>query len=512
LACKYLYLIHKANGIEGLKNLNGNYVIFVFDANLEKFYIINDRCGMFPCFWTKLNVNELVFASHPDILAKFVDFSDDWDLTSMAEFIITGKVTFPNTYHNKIKASDYGAIHTMNLYGEKIFQESSKKYFEFDFHIDEKFDVENLAEELSTAFFNAVNKRAYSFLGPTAISLSGGLDSRTILCSANSKDELSAFCFYDEENLEYNIAKQVAITTGVNFIPLKRNFEYYGENAYLGVKISGGTGNIFNNHYLGMRKNFKNLGFDNILAGFYADRLFKGYVLDKKRNKILGTQRLFKFNYQANQPIYWFRTIYSNLVQERLDTLFPAKLKNDVSSIAKLIIENKRIFPLYSESENPTTIIPQRILGWYLPTIDNDIIDIYLKTPVEYKLDGRLYLKVVETVCGKMVSKIINANTGAKIKASRLTLIINYYKNALRRKLIPKGIKTNESWPNWQYYICNSKKIKELWDEKNNVAVDIFKQIMGTQAYKPNILNYSKDELTLFMRLFTLKLWLDIYK
>ena len=511
LACKAIYKKYKSNGIDGLLSLNGNYVVILYDSVVQKCYIVIDRCGMFPCYEANLNGNGLVFGSHPDILASVLDLSKGWDVTSMAEFLISGKVSFPYSYYKKIKAIDYGSIHTIDLKEREPVYESKKKYFEFSFKIDPYLSEWDLAEELAGSFKKAINRRTLSMFGQTAISLSGGLDSRTVLCSGEDRDKLWAFCFYDKENFEFKIAKAIAKEAGVNFIPLKRGFDHYGDSAEMGVRISGGMGDFGSNHYLGFRNEFKENGIDNIITGCYCDYFFKGVTLDKSYNKFLRTEKLSEFQYDFYYPFFWFETEYSNFVKERLNGLFPQSLKNESSDLGRLVKGTRRLFPLYYEPTNPQRVIPQRVMGWYLPIVDNDIIDIYLKVPSKYKLNASLFSKMAEIQCGPKISKIINCNTGARVNASHMSLIIHRNKIAMRRwlKRKEKGIATEESWPNWEYYLFHSKKIEYLWTTRRDLTTDIFREIMGRDPYKKTIREYIKTEIKLFLRLITLKLWLD---
>jgi len=512
LACKAIYNLYKSGGIKNLESLNGNYAVFIFDEKAQQFYIITDRCGMFPCFKANLNDNSLVFSSQPDILASVVGCYHDLDLTSIAEFLVTGKVSFPYTYYRKIEAIDYGCIHSLDLKKEKAVFESKKKYFNFNFDIDPRVSEWDLAEELASAFKKAVNRRTLPLFGQTGISLSGGLDSRALLCSADNRENIWSFCFFDEENLEYRIAQEIAKEANVKIIPLKRDFDHYGDNAEMGVRISGAMGDFGNNHYLGFRNTLRDIGIDNLIAGFYCDYLFKGLVLNKNRNKFLRTETYSKFEYENYMPLYWFNTVYSKHVNERLDEEFPDTLKKDASDLGRLEIERRRLFPLFIEPDNQETVIPQRVMGWYLPIVDNDIIDVYLRIPPRQKLNTSMYSKMVKIVCGERISRITNINTGASVNASQTSLIFHGYIRILqsRIKKRKKSIATNESWPNWPYYINHSNKIEFLWMRKNETAQYIFKQILGYDPYGKTIREYKSGyDLKLFLRLLTLKLWFD---
>ena len=511
LACKAIAKMYQEGGITNLGNLNGNFVVFIYDSSLQQLHIITDRCGMYPCYASPMKENDFVLGSHPDILANILNASQDWDLTSLTEFLVTGKVSFPNSYYKSIKALDYGSIHSIDLADDQLIYRK-KKYFDFNFNIEHTLGEWDLAEELACAFRKSINRRNLPIFGQTGISLSGGLDSRSLLCSANDRKNIWTFCFFDEENFEYRIAKEIAKQAEVKFIPLKRNFDHYGDNAEMGVRISGAMGNFGNNHYLGFRDSFRKLGIDNIIAGFYCDYLFKSLVLNKRVNKISRSETFSQFKYENYMPIYWFNTDYSRQVKERLDELFPNSVKNDETDIGRLEIEKRRLFPLSNEPDNQETLIPQRVMGWYLPIVDNDIIDTYLKIPPRYKLNISMYSKMVELICGDKISKIANTNTGARVNASRIELIVHGFKKTLHSKIKKKmkNIATNESWPNWPFYSHNSKRIEFLWMRNNRAVQDIFKQLLGKNPYEKKIQEYKvNDDLNLFLRMFTLKLWIE---
>ncbi|MFX0199829.1 MAG: asparagine synthase-related protein [Candidatus Hodarchaeota archaeon] len=507
LACKAIYKMYKSGGVDNLENLNGNYVVIIYDPEMKQIHIVTDRCGMFPCF-----SSGMVFSSHPDVLATVLGISHDWDMVSMAEFIMTGKVSFPYSYYRNIKALDFGSVHTISLDGANAVYKSKKKYFTFDFKIDHELTEWDLAEELANAFKKAVRKRTLEIFGQSAISLSGGLDSRTILCSIREQHGLLAICFFDEKNIEYKIAEKIANEANIEFIALKREPDYYGNSAEEAVRISGGMGWIIGNHYLGFRDLLKKLEIHNLITGFYCDYFFKGLLLNKKINKFLRTEVFSPFEYEIEYPYFWFDTSYSNRVKQRLDHSFPESLRNDQSEIAKLRIEEKRIFPLFNEPDNTATLVPQKVMSWYLPIVDNDIIDIYLKMPPKYKLNTSMYSKMVEVQCGERFSQIPNCNTGARVNASRISLFLHRNKKAIERQIkgtILKSVATDHSWPNWEYYAHHSEKVRSLWMRKNDVAQEIFAAIMGKDPYQMEIQKYRGKGVDLFFRLLTLKLWLD---
>jgi asparagine synthase (glutamine-hydrolysing) len=511
LANKAIYRIYSSGKIPELNNLNGNFSVFIYDATKKSFRIIFDRCGMFPGFCWGSPDGSLVYCSHPDILAKYVGVERDFDLVSMAEFLIAGKLSHPYTYYSKIKSVDYGTVHLFDGNSGRMERKSVRKYFDFHFEIDPNRTEQDLAEELASSFGKAVNRRTSPLFGQTAISLSGGLDSRTILCSATNKQDIWTFCFFDEENLEYRTANKIARAAGVKFLPVKRVFDHYGDNAKKGIEISGGMGDFGSNHYLGFRESLKKSGIENVITGFYCDYLFKGLVLDKKTNKYFKHNSYSDFQYDNYMPVFWLPTGYSSDVRERLDAVFPDHLKSDQSDLGKLTRENRRIFPLCYEPDNQETLVPQRVMGWYLPIVDNDILNTYMKIPPDYKLNNTLYPKMVRLQCGEAISNIMDVNTGARVGASAFRKTFGGHLKYIRKKWNRRKDEkhSEESWPNWFYYLYNSENIHRMWRKESHFSGEILSELHGGSSYCQDVREFKGREIKRFLRLLTLKLWLE---
>jgi len=80
----------------------------------------------------------------------------------------------------------------------------------------------DLAAELAGALRNAVRRRTLPRLGRTAVALSGGLDSRTILACVENKDLTFAFSCYNQPNREFEVAQAIAGALEVPFKPWQR--------------------------------------------------------------------------------------------------------------------------------------------------------------------------------------------------------------------------------------------------------------------------------------------------
>lgn len=520
LAGRWVHRLYWKNGIEGLKELNGAYTIIVVDKGKNAVHLVTDRCGMFQCFHYEKNRESLFFSSNADILAKTCGVSMSWDMISLSEFIMSGRVSFPYTYYSTIRSLATGTIFTYRLNEQGGISASHIRYFDFAFEPDATATLDGMAEELAVAIESSVRKRTLPIFGKCAVALSGGLDSRTVLGAIKDRSNVVAVSFFDEENYEFRIAQRIAQKAGVDIIPIKRDFDHYGKTAEKCVKISCGMGDCFDNHYLGFRDNFKQHAIENILTGLYFDYFFKSLALDRKMVPYWGTNYCIEkednFRFEHYQSCFTFATKLSSKAEARMLNTFPYHTESILSEKIRLEIARKRTIPLCYTSGNAQAVVSQKVLPWSLPILDTDVLKLYLKVPIALRMNRKLSLKLARVIGGKDMLGIPDANTRTRVDATDFERMLSWYLNSIGAKLrniigINKaGIATEESWPDYIYYMKNSEIIKKLWERPNPIAHDLFLQIAGQEYFRKNIVEYNGwRSLFLFIRFFTLKLWMD---
>jgi asparagine synthase (glutamine-hydrolysing) len=279
----------------------------------------------------------------------------------------------------------------------------------------------------------------------------------------------------------------------------------------LGVRISAGMGCIASNHFLGFRTQLRELGVQNLLTGCYCDYLFKGLALNKRINPWTTRERLNGFDFSYYFGHFHSATDLGAQVRQRLEGIFPAELRRYDTEPLVQAVEQRRMFPLAYEEDNAERTIPQRVMGWYVPIADNDLMDVLQNMSCAMKLNRRLFAKTVGRICGDTISSIPDANTGVPVSASLLREASSAHLRRAGRllgKLKPSNA-TSSSWLNWGYYARHSSVIQSLWAAPTPDALDIFRQVLGNDAFSLDTSAYEGRRLGLFMQLFTLKLWFD---
>ena len=497
-------------GPDALKRLNGHFAVFIFDAKKQTARLASDRFGM--CIVYGLDQDSpSVFSSHPDVLAALTGQSSDLDRTSMAEFLMTGRVTFPNSYYSRIKALGTGSLHTFDLSRDGTPARKSEQFFKFDFQIDSEVGEPELADRLAVAFQKAVRRRTLPLFGTIGLGLSGGLDSRAILSAIESPAQVRAFTLFDEENDEFKTATEIAKACGVKLTSIRRDPEHYGSWAGSGVRISGATGCIRSNHYLAARKHLQELGIQNLLTGCYCDYIFKGLALNTSESKFLRIQQLNGFNIEHYLPHYWPNTAEQKNVRDRLSQNFPGN-HTRLDEAEWLAVEQRRAFPFAYEGDSAMRLIPLRVIPWYLPIADNDLLAAYLRIPPRYKLNSSIFRKMLGRICSPAVLGIPDNNTGARVLAGTLERAGHRYRTALQNRIekrLRPRIAERGSWPNWEFYVHHSPVVAQTWSNPGEETRGIFSAILGEDPFVRPITSYRGRTVELFSRIWTLKLWME---
>ena len=198
-------------GLDFVTKLEGQFSIMFFDINVQKVFLIRDRLGQKPLFYT-YNKEELVFSSSLkslSLLEKNIKINDK----SLVDYL------------------DYGVVPSPNTIFENIYKLSPAEIIEFDIskniQIKNKLNYWNIEDKIDFQLFNkekfdnllseAVLKRLDADV-PYHV-LSGGIDSSTIVKQVNllNKD-LNTFSIgysdpkYDESKW-FNLVSNTYSTT-----------------------------------------------------------------------------------------------------------------------------------------------------------------------------------------------------------------------------------------------------------------------------------------------------------
>jgi Asparagine synthase len=457
-------------GVAAVECHNGSAALLIWDPRDQCLHLFTDQLGFHPVFlYRPQTIDHCIIATFPDAIADDPSVETTPDYVSMAEFLKEWQATPPHTYYNEIKYA--GAATHWHWPLAKGTGRCRQYWQPFQAGFEDNLDY--AVEQLSTAVQQAVHRRSLPRLGPVAVYISGGLDSRVVPFTVADRRQTYGINLYDVPNPEAAIAEQICAAAGVRYIGFAREQDYYPRWMEQGVKISGAMWSVEDNHFLGTKDLLQQLGIKTVITALPADDLFKGDSLDRSYWQVLG----------ANLPLFQFEPIWSrgfglespprstppefaDAINQRLQEWFgdlPDMLTSDQQ---RLQVEDKRVRPICYVPATPEAMM-FRAFPYDSFFADRSIAECYSRTPARWKLNSMLWGRVVAQLTDR---NIIDVNRGWKPGASWAEKFWVYTWQRLKRSLKAatlsqsKGLATEGSWPNLGWYITHSPVLHAIWE------------------------------------------------
>ena len=335
-------------GLEFLDKINGQFSIFFYDIKNNEYYLIRDRAGQKPLYFS-INSNGFYFGS--DLLSiKKLSNNHEINEEQIINYINFGTSITPNTFYKNISTVNPGEFVKVSFKDDK-FNVEKNKYWQLSNFFDEKKFIE---QEFIELFEDSVKKRLESDV-PVSNFLSGGLDSTAVIKAIKKdRDDINTFSMvtnskkYNESDFMEQVVKKYntnhhyeIIDKDISFEEVKSIITSYDDLIYdpsliptfiLSNKIS---------------KNFK-----VALSGDGGDELLSGYehysnFHKAKRNPEKLVRFLFNFypvNFGSGNNILkhssdWRSAFSSYYGDEKLMKLL--KIEN-YASFSDIYLENKK--------------------------------------------------------------------------------------------------------------------------------------------------------------------------
>lgn len=501
--------------------INGVAAVLVLDRRDHRLHLFTDRLGLVPLFIA--GDREPALCTHPDVLA-------DWeasrghpvslDSTTLAEGISTATGVPPYTYYREIRGLDGGMHYEFAWTPDGV--EIKQTPFWSPSPEPLRLPRDAWVERICAALRDSVARRTHDLAGKVAVFLSGGADSRAFLYAARNPESFLTFTCADAPNPESEVAARLAASAGSPNHLLLRDYDHYGTSALESVRITGGYWSIKDNHFHGFLPVLEQHGIDVLLTGDYADYLLKGLALNTQQLSIGGRrwpiEQLAPFAFEFYQPHSPIMPAWRQRVMERLDHHFPADQRH-----LPHLMEDRRLRPLWRESDGLCDVWLQRMTPWDPPFADNALIDLYDQLPPENKLNGHLFRLAVQRLASPAQKRIPDNNYGGPLDASPLSVMayVSLRRQQARlgrlwRRMVgqnkPHSLAQSGSWPNFGLYIRHSKLLRSLWNDPSASGRDCLTDILGYDPWQKEMGHWTRteDAVQLFLRLLTLKLWFDI--
>ena len=168
-------------GTEAIPRLRGMFSFAVVDTVKDRWWLVRDRCGIKPAFYSLIG-NQFVFASSIKAITRHPDFSAHPNLATVRHYLSTLRLTFDNqtVFENihSVRPAEYlegqgTQFRCQTYWHPPTFNESNRQY-------------DDAVNQLHSELQNAISLRLKSDVS-VGMMMSGGVDSNVIAEMVNSE-------------------------------------------------------------------------------------------------------------------------------------------------------------------------------------------------------------------------------------------------------------------------------------------------------------------------------------
>jgi len=465
-----------------LKEINGEFLIFILNKHTFELSIINDRFCSIPIYYI-VDKNKIRAAMN------FIELYNCNDQAKSSSPIISKDALFEFLWFRRVHGNDTFDKNIKFLMPSSILKIKNASVSRFQYWTPsfKKEEYKSL-EEVSEIFISHLTKSIklkISMLPPGSenqigLFLSGGMDTRTILAGfhyAGIKIPTSFTVGFSELG-EFRVARKLTESLNSPHFFLKIPQDCYDSNWDEKFKLSGGMYHFLQNIFLGinhpqldeMKYFFHGHGFDYLFQGMYLPsnplKIFSKSTHIKPTvdlDKIIDLPDYFIKNvpYRA-----WRVNLLDFTVYDQKDLMLNA-LKSKITAIMDEIKGNSNSnFDLWeymmintiSRHYSQTDVMGMGTHGEQIKVAnDIDLFNFYLSLPLKY----RKYASMMRHALNKMnpqLANTISANTNYKIKAGPVENTLYFAYRSIARKF-----STNQKF-------LNPTHDRRTWPDEDDVV------------------------------------------
>lgn len=393
-------------GKDFVKRLNGSFLLVIGDIENKEVIIISDRFGTRPLYYSRKE-GSILFASEVKAILKDRSFVKKMDYEALGNFFVFGEILGDRTFFEGVKVLPNASILTWTKNGISI-----SKYWDLTYRGGEKLeDVDSMVDELVEKFMNAVSnhlKEPYRY----TVSLSGGLDSRSVLSAASQTkkcQDVTAFTFGMPSCDDIRIARTVANKLNIRHRAIEYDPSFLTKYFDEVVHLNDGMDYIAVCYLPYVSVNVRNFA-DVYLQGFALDLLLGGSFLDSRLFRVKTDAELAGLLY--SKKILFPENLLSSLLTEECFQKIKGKaLKSLLTALkesrGKTFADKADYFSIVNHVRRRTlmgSVINRNYVEEGMPTLDNEFIEVISKIPANLRFNHKIYVKFLRKVAPKTVT------------------------------------------------------------------------------------------------------------
>ena len=439
--------------------LHGKFAAAIWDRRLRRLVLVNDRFGMRPLYYAHLR-GRLLFASEIKALLADPEMSSKVNLRGVAQFFTFGQLLAEDTMLEGVRLLPAAGYLIYDLREDRVSLERYWRLSAEPLRGDAGRETQ-LLDGVDHAFGEAV-RRCTAGVSNLGLSLSGGLDSRTILGAIDDGLPLTTVsvgmagsadhrCAAAMSQLTNRVHQQCLLGTGF--------LERFEEHLRHMVRLTDG-------HYLSQcivmptLPLYRDLGIQVLLRGHAGELMH----MRKAYNFSMDAEAM-SLRDETGLRAWLYRRLQAYLLDGTDGRLFAAGLREDIEGLARDSLHSclaesagmqpavHRIWLLFLTQrlrrETAMSLVKfGSLVETRVPYLDNELIDALFAMPPELKIGETVQAHILRLRRPSLL-KVLNVNTGARMNAGRLGRFVGKVRHKVLAKLGVRGYQPYERLGLW---------------------------------------------------------------
>lgn len=269
-----MYIVY---GKACVNKLNGMFAFAIYDKHKKSLFLARDHFGIKPLYYTYKG-NDFIFASEIKAILKYPEIKKEVDQQSLNEYMTFQVMLKKHTLFKNIHSLEPGTF----LYLEEGKIKEKKKYWDFNYNIDDSISEEEYTTELLHLLENSLNIQTRSDV-PVGAYLSGGIDSSLVstLASKNYFGDFHTFSGGFKDSTDFDetqyakIVHQSIHSVHHEIFPTSKDFLDNFENIVYHMDYPEAGPGVFSQY---MVSKLASEHVKVVLGGQGGDEIFGGYT------------------------------------------------------------------------------------------------------------------------------------------------------------------------------------------------------------------------------------------
>jgi asparagine synthase (glutamine-hydrolysing) len=449
---------YESRGMEFLRQLDGKFVAAIWDARRRRVILTCDRFGMRPLFYATVP-GRLLFASEIKALLADPSLPRRDNLRGIAQFFTYGQLLGQDTLFDAVQLLPAAGWLTYDLDEDRL---SLNRYLPNGAPSPSAGATRSeMLDRIDHAFGRAVG-RSVAGTNRLGLSLSGGLDSRTVLAAIDPERPIATVSIGMDGSMDHQSAAEMAQLAGRPHHQCILGDGFLGrfeEHLKQMVRLTDG-------HYLSQcivmptLPRYRELGIEVLLRGHAGELLH----MHKAYNFSLDAEGL-TLRDEASLEDWLFRHLQTYMLEGTDGRLFVPAVRHQMEGLAR---ESLRACLRESDGVAPPLhriwqlFISQRLrretamslvkfgslVETRLPYLDRELVEALFAVPPELKLGETIQAHILRRRNPAFL-KVRNVNTGTCMEAGPLRRLAGKLRQKVFAKLGVRGYQPYERLGLW---------------------------------------------------------------